>query len=118
MKLSAFLYLLLKDIYEWDVSETDIAYDIKDPLFVFYADKEKIVNHFISIARSIDPDFISNYCKNNDSINIDIIRNKIIIDGVSDEELSAFFEKMEAYIKEIGSIYKNIDLVNFSGSRV
>lgn len=118
MKLSVFLFLMLKDSYDWDVSESDIAYDIKDPLFLVYGDHEKIETHFLNIVRNVDSDFLTKYYKDSNSLKLEILKNKITFEGASDEEIKVLSEKVESYIKEVMPSLKNIQHVDFSGTEV
>lgn len=118
MRLSMFLFLMLKDAYDWDVSESDIAYDIKDPLFLIYGDHEKIVTHFIDIVKIVDPDFITKYYKSSDSVILEILKNKIMIEGASNEEMKVLSEKVELYMKEKLPRSATYERVDFSGSNV
>lgn len=116
MKLSVFLFLMLKDSYDWNVSEADIAYDIKDPLFLVYGDYEKIETHFLNIVRNVDSDFLTKYYKDSNSLKLEFLKNKITFEGASDEEIKVLSEKVESYIKEIMPSLKNIQHVDFSGT--
>lgn len=118
MKLSVFLFLMLKDSYDWDTSESDIAYDIKDPLFLVYGNHEKIATHFINIVRNVDSDFLTKYYKDSNSLKLEILKNKITFDGASDEEIKVLSEKVESYMKEKMPRTLNIQHVDFSGTEV